>query len=181
MTISTDSALALEDKCPCSLVIRTTLYDLIVAINAEVGAEEDDLVIACVVHLLKTQRLIYGGASAPQRLVTAHRPAPRRRKAGMTGRHRRTPRNALRSAYSRSYGSPRPWRPSIVGGRPRTSGTGGCESPWSPAVISYDDGETGQIGHKGERFSVETVRKTRRCRGWGRCTRWQPTTVAGAF
>ncbi len=103
MTISTDSALALEDKCPCSLVTHTTLYDLIAAINAEVGAEEDDLVVACVVHLLKTQRLTYGGASAPQRLVTAHRPAPRRRNAGMTGRHRSTPRNALRSRNQISF------------------------------------------------------------------------------
>jgi hypothetical protein len=37
------------------------LYDLIAAINAEVGVEEDDLVVACIVHLLKTQRLTYGG------------------------------------------------------------------------------------------------------------------------
>ena len=143
MTISTDSALALEDKCPCSLVTQTTLYDLITAIHAEVGAEEDDLVVACVVHLLKTQRLTYEGASAPRRLVTAHQPAPRRRNAGMTGRHRSTPRNALRAASPRSYGSPHPWRPSVLGGRPRTSGTGGCESPWFPAVIASGDGETG--------------------------------------
>ena len=137
MTISTDSALALEDKCPCSLVTQTTLYDLITAIHAEVGAEEDDLVVACVVHLLKTQRLTYEGASAPRRLVTAHQPAPTAAKRWHDWTPSEHPRNALRAASPRSYGSPRPWRPSVLGGRPRTSGTGGCESPWFPAVIIF--------------------------------------------
>ena len=65
MTIATESALALEDKCSCALVTHTTLYDLIAAVNAEVDEEEDELVVACVVHLLKTQRLTCGGALHP--------------------------------------------------------------------------------------------------------------------
>jgi hypothetical protein len=56
MTMSTDSMLALGDRWPRWLVTYTTLYDLIAAINTEVGAEEDDLVIACVLHLLNAQR-----------------------------------------------------------------------------------------------------------------------------
>ena len=108
MNVSTHSALVLDDKWPRALVTHTTLYDLIAAINAVVGAEEDDLVIACVVHLLKTQRLTYLGASAPRRLVTAHRLAPpRRRKAGTTGRRRRSTPNALRTPSSLPWAPPR--------------------------------------------------------------------------
>jgi hypothetical protein len=63
-------------------VIHTTLYDLFAAINAEVGADEDDLAIAVVVHLLATHRLTYLGTSKPRWLVTDERPLrPRRRKA----------------------------------------------------------------------------------------------------
>lgn len=71
MDVSTHSILVLKGKCPRSLAIHTTLYKLIGAINAAVGAEKDDLVIACVVHLLETQQLTYLGTSAPRRLVTA--------------------------------------------------------------------------------------------------------------
>jgi hypothetical protein len=67
------------------LVIRTTLYDLCTAINAEVGADEDDLAIAVVVHLLATHRLTYLGTSKLRRLVTGERRLlPRRRKAVST-------------------------------------------------------------------------------------------------
>ena len=107
MHVSTHSALVLDDKWPRALVTHTTLYDLIAAINAVVGAEDDDLVIAYVVHLLKTQRLTYLGASAPRRLVTAHRFAPRRRKAGTTGRRRRITPTALRTPSSQPCAPPR--------------------------------------------------------------------------
>ena len=64
------------------LVIHTTLYDLCTAINAEVGADEDDLAIAVVVHLLATHRLTYLGTSKLRRPVTGERRLlPRRRKA----------------------------------------------------------------------------------------------------
>jgi hypothetical protein len=67
MNVSTHSALLLKGKRPPSLIIRTTLYDLIAAINADVGADEDDLVVAGVVHLLKTYRLTYFDTSKPRR------------------------------------------------------------------------------------------------------------------
>jgi hypothetical protein len=70
MNISAHSVLVLNGKWPRSLIIRTTLYDLIAAINAEVGADEDDLVIALVVHLLKTHWLTYVGTVKPRRFST---------------------------------------------------------------------------------------------------------------
>lgn len=39
-----------------SFMIKTTLYDLIDAISREVSPEEEELVIATVVHLLKSGR-----------------------------------------------------------------------------------------------------------------------------
>jgi hypothetical protein len=64
------------------LVIHTTLYDLCSAINAEVGADEDDLAIAVVVHLLATHRLTYLGTSKLRRAATGERRLLlRRRKA----------------------------------------------------------------------------------------------------
>jgi hypothetical protein len=38
-------------------VIKTTLYDLIAAINSEVDPEEDYLVVATMMHLLQTGRV----------------------------------------------------------------------------------------------------------------------------
>ena len=70
MNISAHSVLVLKGKWPHSLIIHTTLYDLIAAINAEVGADEDDLVIALVVHLLKTHWLTYVGTVKPRRFGT---------------------------------------------------------------------------------------------------------------
>ena len=102
MTISPDSMLELEDKWPRWLVTHTTLYDLIAAINAEVAVEEDDLVIACVLYLLKTRRLTYRGRFAPHRLVSAHRLTPRRRHlAGTTGFDRKSRFGALGTPPSR--------------------------------------------------------------------------------
>jgi hypothetical protein len=63
LNISGGSAWGLQGKRPHSLIIRTTLYDLIAALNAEVGVDEDDLVIAGVMHLLNTHRLTYPYAS----------------------------------------------------------------------------------------------------------------------
>jgi hypothetical protein len=83
-----DSALVLEDRRAHGLVTHTTLYDLIAAINAEVDAEEDNLVIACVVHLLNTQRLTYRGAAGPYRLVSTRPAAPQRRRRTGTSRRR---------------------------------------------------------------------------------------------
>lgn len=68
MNISAGSAWGLQGKRPRSLIIRTTLYDLIAALNAEVDADEDDLVIAGVMHLLNTHRLTYSYASKPRRV-----------------------------------------------------------------------------------------------------------------
>ncbi len=39
--------------------IRTTLYDLIEAINAEVELGEEDLVVSTVMHLLGTSRVTF--------------------------------------------------------------------------------------------------------------------------
>lgn len=41
--------------------IRTTLYDLIEAINTEVGPEEEHLVVATLAHLLGSGRLTFLG------------------------------------------------------------------------------------------------------------------------
>jgi hypothetical protein len=118
MTVPTHSALVLKGKCPCSLVIHTTLYDLIGAIHAAVGAGEDALVIACVVYLLETQRLTFLGAPEPRRLVTAHRPAPRRRRqVASIGCRRANPVSALGTPSSRPR-NPTRYGPSIGPRRP---------------------------------------------------------------
>lgn len=113
MTVPTHAALVLKGKCPRSLVIHTTLYDLIGAIHAAVGAEEDALVIACVVHLLEKQRLTFLGTPEPRRLVTAHSPTPRRRRqVASIGCRRANPVSALRMPFSRSP-NPTRYGPSI--------------------------------------------------------------------
>ena len=38
--------------------IQTTLYDLVATLNAEFSPDEDNVVIATVVHLLNTHRVI---------------------------------------------------------------------------------------------------------------------------
>jgi hypothetical protein len=81
-SIHSVSASKSKGEWPRPLVIHTTLYDLCTAINAEVGADEDDLAIAVVVHLLATHRLTYLGTSKLRRPVTGERQLlPRRRKA----------------------------------------------------------------------------------------------------
>jgi hypothetical protein len=84
-SIHSASASKSKGEWPRPLVIHTTLYDLCTAINAEVGADEDDLAIAVVVHLLATHRLTYLGSSKRRRPVTGERRLlPRRRKAVST-------------------------------------------------------------------------------------------------
>lgn len=46
---------------PPSAVIQTTLYDLIAAISAEVGPDEEEVVLATVVHLLNSGRARFVG------------------------------------------------------------------------------------------------------------------------
>jgi hypothetical protein len=49
------------DKEQESVIITTTLYDLIAAINSEVSPEEDALVIATVMALLNSGRVRFLG------------------------------------------------------------------------------------------------------------------------
>jgi hypothetical protein len=79
------SASKSKREWPRPLVIHTTLYDLCTAINAEVGADEDDLAIAVVVHLLATHRLTYLSSSKRRQPATGERRLlPRRSKAVST-------------------------------------------------------------------------------------------------
>jgi hypothetical protein len=79
MEISGRSRLVLKGKRPHSLMIFTNLYNLITAINTAMDTEQDGLVIACVVHVLKTHRLTYLGTSVPRRLVIDQSRVPQRR------------------------------------------------------------------------------------------------------
>lgn len=49
--------------------IQTTLYDLIASLNAELGPDEDNIVIATVMHLLNTHRVTCTGALQGYRLT----------------------------------------------------------------------------------------------------------------
>lgn len=157
MSIPTDSALVLEDQCSRSLVTHTTLYELIAAINAEVGVEEDDVVVACVVHLLNTQRLTYSDPSVPRRLVPARRSSLQRRNAGMTTHRASIPRNIHRGPSVRSRHPLRLRASAVVGARPRTSDIASRELLCRGPVSSSNAGETGQIHHEVKQFSVENV------------------------
>jgi hypothetical protein len=118
MNISAHSVLILKGKWPRSLIIRTTLYDLIAAINAEVGADEDDLVIALVVHLLKIHWLTYVGTVKPRRFVTDQSPATQWcHKASTARRTRRMAMNAPGRLPSRPS-TPARYLPSICNRRP---------------------------------------------------------------
>gem|GEM_PF-1651474 len=52
--------------------ITTTLYDLVVALNAEVDPEDDALVTAAVVHLMHVHRTRFVGSSKRLALVDAY-------------------------------------------------------------------------------------------------------------
>ena len=49
--------------------IQTTLYDLVATLNAEFSPDEDNALIATVVHLLNTHRVTCTGALQGYRLV----------------------------------------------------------------------------------------------------------------
>ena len=49
--------------------IQTSLYDLIATLNAELSPDEDNIVIAAVVHLLNTHRVTCTGALQGYRLA----------------------------------------------------------------------------------------------------------------
>ena len=51
--------------------ITTTLYDLVEAIGAEVGPDEDDLVTAAVMHLMNSSRARFVGSRKTLTVVTA--------------------------------------------------------------------------------------------------------------
>ena len=56
--------------------IQTTLYDLVATLNAEFSPDEDNVVIATVVHLLNTHRVTCTGALRGYRLVCNDRVRP---------------------------------------------------------------------------------------------------------
>ena len=56
--------------------IQTTLYDLVATLNAELSPDEDNVVIATVVHLLNTHRVTCTGAMQGYRLVCNDRARP---------------------------------------------------------------------------------------------------------
>jgi len=54
---------------PSSTRRQTTLYDLLAALHADVGPNDDAVVTAAVVHLLQTHRVIYTSGGTRYRLV----------------------------------------------------------------------------------------------------------------
>jgi hypothetical protein len=56
--------------------IHTTLYDLIATLNTEVGPDEDNIVLATVVHFLNAHRVTCTGALQGYRLVCHDRVHP---------------------------------------------------------------------------------------------------------
>ena len=63
---------------PSSTTMQTTLYELIAALSADMGADEADGVLtATVVHFLQTHRVTWTGPLAGYRLVCAGVPAVR--------------------------------------------------------------------------------------------------------
>jgi len=73
------------------MAIHTTLYDLIVALSAEVGPDEGDVLTAAVVHLLNTHRVT----------CTRHRQGYRLR-AFNSRRHTAIRREGTRKTYASS-------------------------------------------------------------------------------
>lgn len=119
MHIPAQSTPVSKAKWPHALIIRTTLYELISAINAEVDADDDDLAIAAVVHLLKTHWLIYVSPFHLRRSVTDHSQRTRhhRHTTASTARSEWIASRARRVSPSRSWSSAGPL-PSIANQRP---------------------------------------------------------------
>jgi len=64
--------LATVSETPSTPVhITTTLYDLIEAVNAEVGDDEEHLVAAAVMHLINSNRARFVGSRKTLNVVTA--------------------------------------------------------------------------------------------------------------
>ena len=59
------------DTSSAPLHITTTLYDLVEAIGAEVGPDEDHLVTAAVMHLINSSRARFVGSRKTLTVVTA--------------------------------------------------------------------------------------------------------------
>jgi hypothetical protein len=109
MNISTDSTPILGRKGPTSLMIRTTLYDLIAAIRDVVDVGEDELVVACMAHILTTHRLSCLGSALPRRLGSGEGQAARRGRNPMpiTVRHAKSPLRSRMAPPPRPYTSSR--------------------------------------------------------------------------
>ena len=69
MSVGSQALTTARPSCSPSLPIRTTLYDLIVAINEVIGPDEEDLVPAVVAHLLRTYRVTGLGDLAGVQMV----------------------------------------------------------------------------------------------------------------
>jgi len=92
MHLSARSAQILKGRQPQWLLIRTTLYDLIAAISAEVQADEDDLITATMAHLLEARRVTHLSMFKYRRLVVRPRWASRQHQcAANTSRFQRRP------------------------------------------------------------------------------------------
>ena len=52
-----------------SEVIHTTIYDLIEALNAETESHEEDIIIAALMHILNTKRVLCTGALQGYRMT----------------------------------------------------------------------------------------------------------------
>jgi len=59
-----------------AMKIQTTLYDLVATLNAELSPDEDNILIATIVHLLNTHRVTCTGALQGYRLVCNDRVRP---------------------------------------------------------------------------------------------------------
>jgi len=59
-------------QLPERMAIHTTLYDLSAALSAEIGADEEDVVTAALVHLLQTHRVTCTGTLQGYRLRACH-------------------------------------------------------------------------------------------------------------
>jgi len=69
MSVVSQTLTTAKQSCSPLLPIRTTLYDLIVAINEVIGPDEEDLVPAVVAHLLRTYRVTGLGDLAGVQMV----------------------------------------------------------------------------------------------------------------
>jgi hypothetical protein len=88
MHLPAHSAQLVKGKRPQLLILRTTLYDLIAAINAQTQADEDDVITATLMHLLQARRVTHLGIFKYRRLVVQPRRAlqDRQRKVALPRR-----------------------------------------------------------------------------------------------